>query len=240
MKQNLNVNNLNKKLDSLTIFKDLSISIPKNHITCILGPSGCGKTTLLNIISGIEKADSGTLDDFKKLTYSYVFQDARLLPWKSIRNNLEFVLRAKFTPSERSKIIDRYLEMVELTDFKDYYPGRLSGGMRQRASIARAFAYPSDVLIMDEPFKGLDIKTKKNISEKFLDLWNSDKRTVIFVTHDIEECLMIADKIIVLSKLPTKAIYESEIPIPHNERDLNDPEIVEVEKNINKVFFQTE
>ncbi len=237
MYTNLKIQNLNKRFDDLTVFDHLSMEIPKNKISCVLGPSGCGKTTLLNVISGIHKPESGELEDFKKLTFSFIFQDARLLPWKSIKNNLDFVLKSKYASEERQYIIDKYLDIVELRDFKDYYPDRLSGGMKQRAAIARAFAFPSDVLIMDEPFKGLDIKTKKNIINKFIQLWNSDKRTVIFVTHDLEECLQVADKIFVLSKLPTKVIYEDIINIPQDRRRLDNEKISVIEKKVKHIFL---
>ncbi len=237
MKQNLTITDLKKAYNNQIIFENLSLSIPLNQITCILGPSGCGKTTLLNIISGIEKADSGMLEDFKNFTFSYVFQDSRLLPWKSIQDNLEFVLRNKYTPEERVGIIGKYLDIVGLGAFKHYYPERLSGGMRQRASIARAFAYPSEILIMDEPFKGLDIKTKKHIMEKFIELWYGDKRTIICVTHDIEECLMIADKILVLTKPPARVSYEDIIEIPHDKRALDNFSLLCVKERIKEVFF---
>ncbi len=238
MKPNLTINNLQKIYNNKVVFQGLSISIPLNRVTCILGPSGCGKTTLLNLISGIEKADSGELDDFQNHTFSYVFQDSRLLPWKSIQENLEFVLKNKYVSSERTELIHKYLDMVGLGDFKNYYPERLSGGMRQRAAIARAFVYPSDILVMDEPFKGLDIKIKKYIMKKFLELWYEDQRTVIFVTHDIEECLMVADKILVLSHPPAKINYEGLIQIPHYERSLQDPKLLLIENKIKQVFFE--
>ncbi len=238
MKQNLTITDLKKTYHNHTIFENLSLSIPLNRITCILGPSGCGKTTLLNLISGIEKADSGILEDFKNLTFSYVFQDSRLLPWKSIRDNLEFVLKSKYTPEERTYITEKYLDIVGLGDFKNYYPERVSGGMRQRASIARAFAFPSEALIMDEPFKGLDIKTKKYIMEKFIELWHEDKRTVICVTHDIEESLMIADKIFVFSMPPAQISYEDTIETPQDKRNLKNPTLLSVEEKIRRVFFE--
>lgn len=238
MNTNLKIHNLNKKFDDLIVFDNLSMEIPKNKISCVLGPSGCGKTTMLNLISGIQEPQSGQLDDFKTLTFSFIFQDARLLPWKSIQNNLDFVLKSKYSVEERKDIINKYLDIVELLDFKDYYPHRLSGGMKQRAAIARAFAFPADVLIMDEPFKGLDIKTKKTIIDKFIQLWNQDKRTVIFVTHDLEECLQVADKIFVFSKLPTKVIYEDIIKIPQDKRKLNDVKLNDIEEKVKRIFFE--
>lgn len=238
MYTSLKIIDLNKRFNTLSVFDHLSMEIPMNKITCVLGPSGCGKTTLLNMISGIQKPDSGELLGFDKLTFSFIFQEARLLPWKTIEENLDYVLKSKYSLDERKHIIDKYMEIVELSEFKTYYPDRLSGGMRQRASIARAFAFPSDILIMDEPFKGLDIKTKKNIIHQFIKLWHNDKRTVIFVTHDLDECLQVADKIFVLSKLPTKVIYEDMIKIPQNDRQLKDEKILAIENNVKDIFFE--
>lgn len=238
MNTNLKIHNLSKQFDDIRVFDHLSMEIPKNKISCILGPSGCGKTTLLNLISGIQKPDGGQLDDFKNLTFSYIFQEARLLPWKSIKNNIDFVLKSKYSEEERSRIINQYLDVVELKEFQDYYPESLSGGMKQRVAVARAFAFPSHILIMDEPFKGLDIKTKQNIIEKFIQLWKQDKRTVIFVTHDLDECLQVADKVFVLSKLPSRVIYEDNIDIGQSERKTKNEKMLSIENKIKKIFFE--
>ena len=152
----LAIKSLNKSYADLNVFKNFKIQIPEKKITCILGPSGCGKTTLLNIIGGIIKADSGEFKGFEDNVVSYLFQEPRLLKWKTVWGNIEFVLKDIYSREKRNEILSRYLEMVDLKDFKDYYPDKLSGGMVQRVSIARAFIYPSDILLMDEPFKGLE------------------------------------------------------------------------------------
>lgn len=194
----LKIIKLKKTFFDVPIFKDFNIEINDKEITCILGPSGIGKTTLLNIMSGITDADSGEFPDFKHSTISYIFQEPRLLKWKTVHGNIAFVLRDKYSKKDINPLSDKYINMVGLTKFKYYYPDNLSGGMKQRVSIARAFAYPSDILIMDEPFKSLDFKLKKSLINSFLKLWEIDKRTVLFVTHDLDEAAYLGNTIFIL------------------------------------------
>jgi NitT/TauT family transport system ATP-binding protein len=204
MEEKLNISQLNKSYDDLTIFRDFTLSIPKNEITSILGPSGCGKTTLLDIIAGISTADSLLENDFTGLNFSYVFQEPRLLPWKTVYGNLEFVIRDHFPADRTRDIINTYLELVELREYSGFYPDSLSGGMKQRVSLARAFCYPSDVILMDEPFQSLDIKLRASLTERFLKLWEKEKRTTLFVTHHAEEALGIGKNVILLSQKPVE------------------------------------
>ncbi len=208
MEKELTIKNLYKTYGNLEIFRDFSIQFTQQRINCILGPSGCGKTTLLNIISGLTDAEKLEGELFNKHKISYVFQEPRLLPWKTAVENLVFTLRDTL-PEERlyAKAYE-YLELVELKDFAHYYPSRLSGGMKQRLSLARAFSYPSDIILMDEPFKALDIKLKKSLMEKFRRLWEKDRRTVIFVTHDVDEALSLGQKIMVFSGVPVRILNE--------------------------------
>ncbi|HRT90720.1 MAG TPA: ABC transporter ATP-binding protein, partial [Bacteroidales bacterium] len=215
----LEIRNLNKRYGSLEIFRDFSISFIEGTITCILGPSGCGKTTLLNIIGKIIPYESGTMAGFDGKVISYIFQDPRLLPWKNVRENIEFVLDRSMVPEQRKKITDRFIRLVELEDFARYYPSGLSGGMRQRVSIARAFAYPSDIILMDEPLKGLDLKLKLNLIQTFSHLWQEERRTVIFVTHDVDEALLLGNEIVVFSRAPVKVLTRREIGVPVAERE---------------------
>lgn len=197
------VKNISKYYGDLKVLEDISITFPKNKTTCILGPSGCGKTTLLNIISGIIEMDSGQIIGFKD-DISFVFQEDRLIEWKNINDNLEFVLKNRMDRKRIRVTIEKYLKMVNLEEYKYYYPRELSGGMRQKISILRAFAYPSQILIMDEPFKSLDINSKQLLIDFFKELKNIESRTCIIVTHDIEEALTLGDKIIILTEKPTK------------------------------------
>ncbi|MCT4606985.1 MAG: ABC transporter ATP-binding protein [Marinisporobacter sp.] len=232
----LRIQKLYKRYRELEIFNDFNITIPKNRVTCILGPSGCGKTTLLNIISGIVKVDAGEFLGFDGKVMGYLFQEPRLLPWKHVGENVEFILKDIYSKKERKKIVAEYLNIVNLQDFKDYYPKDLSGGMKQRVAIARAFAYPSDLLLMDEPFKGLDIKTKKLLIQAFVKLWMDDSRTVIFVTHNIEEALLLGDTIYLFSNSPVKIEKSFELNISKEKRDLQDKKMIHMMKKINEEF----
>jgi NitT/TauT family transport system ATP-binding protein len=194
------VRNLYKYFDGSLVLGNLNLDIEKDKITVITGPSGCGKTTLLNIISGIEKPDSGEIileDD----SISYIFQEDRLLPNLTVYRNIEFVLKSTMPPQEAKPIIERYLGLVRLTAARDKYPDQLSGGMKRRVAMARAFAYRSDLLIMDEPFKGLDDELKREILEEFLRVYRQDRRTVILVTHDKAEAEFLGDAVIDLPSI---------------------------------------
>ncbi|MDS1002756.1 ATP-binding cassette domain-containing protein [Clostridium sporogenes] len=183
--------NAYKSYGDKIIFKDLNLNFEKNKITAILAPSGYGKTTLLNIIAGLDKLDSGNFI-MKSQSISYMFQEDRLLPWLTVYENIAFVLKSNTFKYEMENIIDKYLELVKLKEYKDYTLDKLSGGMKRRVALARAFAYKSEVLIMDEPFKGIDLALKKEIISIFLKLWEKDKKTGIVVTHDINEAKLLA------------------------------------------------
>ncbi|MBV7273595.1 ABC transporter ATP-binding protein [Clostridium thailandense] len=188
------IKNLHKSYDNHKVLNNLSMDFIRNKITVITGPSGCGKTTLLNIISRIEKEDSGEIILNNK-DISYIFQEDRLIPHLTVYENIAFVLKSKMRKEEMKNIIDKYLAMVKLTEYKDKLPSKLSGGMKRRVAIARAFAYKSELLLMDEPFKGLDDKLKSEIIEYFLKIYKEDKRTVILVTHDMKEAELLGDVI---------------------------------------------
>ncbi|KOR23888.1 ABC transporter [Clostridium sp. L74] len=181
------------------IFKDLNLNFEKNRITAILAPSGYGKTTLLNIIAGLDKLDSGKFI-MKSQNLSYMFQEDRLLPWLTVYENIAFVLKSNTFKCEIESIINKYLDLVKLKEYKYYTLDKLSGGMKRRVALARAFAYKSEVLIMDEPFKGIDLALKKEIIFSFLKLWEKDKKTVIVVTHDINEAKLLAHNTYLLEK----------------------------------------
>ena len=224
---------INKGFAGLEVLKDLTMQEEENRIVCILGPSGAGKTTLLNIISGVIKADSGQISGFAGHRISYLFQEPRLLPWKTVRENIDFVLKDKLVRVEREQAIDRYLEMVELSQFASYYPGKLSGGMKQRVSIARAFAYPADILLMDEPFKGLDTQLKMSLIKSFIKLWTLDRRSVFFVTHDIQEAVLIGHVVYVLTDRPAQVKGRVINPILHEQRnDIGAPELQQIQQEI--------
>lgn len=232
----LEIKNLYKQFDEISLFRDFSLGFPEGTITCILGPSGCGKTTLLNVIGNILKPDSGVLTGFDRKIISYIFQDPRLLPWKTVEENIGFVLSRDLPDEERQKKVKQFIRLVELENFESYYPSKLSGGMRQRVSIARAFAYQSDIILMDEPLKGLDIKLKVNLIRTFSKIWQVDKRTVIFVTHDVDEALLLGNNIIVLSQPPARISASHKVDAPVENRSLDSDYIRELKKSLLKAL----
>ncbi|MHC1779889.1 MAG: ABC transporter ATP-binding protein [Bacteroidales bacterium] len=213
------IKDLNKKFDELILFKDFNVELEESTITCILGPSGCGKTTLLNIIGGITEPESGSLIGFDYKVFSYIFQEPRLLPWKTVRGNIEFVLDEGLSRHEKRRQALDLIRLVDLENFASYYPSQLSGGMRQRVSIARAFACHSDIILMDEPLSGLDSSLKQNMIKWFSGIWRADGRTVIFVTHNVDEALLLGNEVVVLSKAPVRIIAREKIAEPTGERN---------------------
>jgi len=228
----IEIKGLNKSFGEISLFRDFDITFPDGTITCILGPSGCGKTTLLNIIGNLCKPDSGILSGFDKSEISYIFQDPRLLPWKTVKENIKFVLPDSISEEEGEKLAGDFIRIVELEDFSDFYPAKLSGGMRQRVSIARAFAYPSDIILMDEPLKGLDLKLKLNLIRTFSRIWRSHKRTVVFVTHDVDEALLLGNEIIVFSRAPVHIEAREQISSPHQGRSLDSNQLKELKRKL--------
>ena len=227
----IKINNINKVYNDLVIFNDFSLSVPEGKISCILGPSGCGKTTLLNMIGGIVKQDKGNINFSNKTNISYIFQEPRLLPWKTVKGNIEFVVKG-LKNEKAPENIDQYLKMVGLSKFKDYFPASLSGGMKQRVSIARAFIYPSDLILMDEPLKTLDPKLKLNLMKIFLRIWQYDKRTVIFVTHDVDEALILGEDIFIFSKTPVNIKKQITNPLSLQEKTPDNATFFEHKKQI--------
>lgn len=197
----IQLKNISKSFKNIEVYRNFSLNLPENQISCILGPSGCGKTSLLNMIGGILEQDSGTIAGLKDKFLSFIFQEPRLLPWKTVKANLEFVLKDTSVKGNK-EIVERNLRIVGLQNFASFYPHQLSGGMKQRVAIARAFCYPSNIILMDEPLKTLDPKLKWNLMKTFLKLWREDQRTVIFVTHDVDEALVLGEEIYVFSKPP--------------------------------------
>jgi NitT/TauT family transport system ATP-binding protein len=189
-----------------------SFSVRHGEFVCILGPSGCGKSTLLNILGGLDDQYEGDASILGRPVHeqiangvrvAYVFQEPRLMPWRTVRSNIEFVLQAAgFASSEWKERIDNCLTLVELADFGDFYPLQLSGGMQQRASIARAFAIEPEVLLMDEPFSALDELTARRLRQQLLTIWSRFRSTVLFVTHNAFEATFLSDRILMMTKGP--------------------------------------
>ena len=195
--------------ESLIALQNVSLDIPVAKLTAILGPSGCGKTTLLKVIAGLIKPTSGTVKVRGKEIEgpgpdrALVFQDFALLPWATVLQNVGFGLRARGVPKkEREETSLHYIKEVGLLGFEDKYPHQLSGGMRQRTGLARALTINSDILLMDEPFSALDELMRRKLQEDLLNLLKVENKTVIFVTHSIEEAVYLADQVIILSGRP--------------------------------------
>jgi NitT/TauT family transport system ATP-binding protein len=216
------LNNITKRYVENIVFSNFNLNIDDNKITCILGKSGCGKTTLLNIIAHLTEYEGTT--DVENEKISYIFQNQRLLNNLTVEQNLQYVLKnCNLSQTEINEKIVEILKLVKLEDNAKMYPKQLSGGMAQRVSLARAFVYPSKILLMDEPFKGLDISLKKHIIEIFKNLYNAHKKTTVFVTHDIEEAMLLGDRIIILGDkgniLFDQAIFDRETQLLQELRD---------------------
>lgn len=200
----ISIKNINKKFNEKIIFKDFDINFYKNEVNCIIGKSGCGKSTLLNIISGIIPNDSENFETIEKYGVSYIFQDDRLIDWLTVGENIKLIVKKLYNKKKLDELCDKYLDLVGIKEYKNYYPQMLSGGLRQRVNIARAFIYPSKIVIMDEPFKSIDVINKKIIMNNLKKILEKEKRTVLFVTHDIDEALLLSDKIYVLGNSPVE------------------------------------
>jgi NitT/TauT family transport system ATP-binding protein len=197
--------NIVKNYGDKKVLGGIDIEIEEGKITAILGESGCGKSTLLNIIAGKIKDYSGEIifEREHEKGISYVFQEDTLIPWKTVYSNLEFVLKGKVEKSELDERIKKYLKIVNLEGSEKEFPNMLSGGMKRRVGIARAFAFPSNYMFMDEPFEFLDVKIKEEIVEDLIKLQESEKKTIILITHDIDTAITLGEKIVVLGEKPS-------------------------------------
>lgn len=222
--------------DSLSVLEDISISVHEGEFVCILGPSGCGKSTLLNVIAGFLRPSAGEvrIDDEKvdgpDPRRIFVFQERGVFPWLTVEENVGFGL-SKLSASERRERIAHYVQLVGLPGFEKAYPSELSGGMKQRLEVARALAVNPDVLLLDEPFGALDSITRLLMRSELLRIWEAEKKTILFVTHDIEESVQLADRVIVMSARPAEIRTVVEIDIPHP-RDLSSPRYLELRDRI--------
>lgn len=226
------LNRVRKSFGGLPVLDDVSLSLKDGSITVVLGPSGCGKTTLLNVLAGLTAVDSGERQGFEGLRFSYAFQEPRLLPWLSARENAAFALSGAMPREEALLRIDRFLDAAGLEEARDRRPGELSGGMKQRLSLVRAFAYPSEILLLDEAFTAVDLKTKLELMDVFLDLWKAERRTVVSVTHDVEEALYLADRILVLSQRPAHIMESLDIDLDRTQRAFGSATTMEAEARL--------
>ncbi len=212
------IKSLSKRYGDTLVLDGLSLELPKDAVSVVLGPSGCGKTSLLNILAGIDKDFEGSLDGFAGMRASYAFQEDRLLPWRSAKDNVALVLEASVGREEAKRLALDALRSVGLDSDADKLPGALSGGMRKRVALARAFAFPSELLLMDEPFSSLDLKTRIAIMDLFLTLRRASGKTALLVTHDVREAIYLGDRVYCLSDKPSRVRDSLELTLPRAAR----------------------
>jgi len=223
---------INKSYGTLEVLRTISFAVKQAEVCAILGPSGCGKTTLLNIISGMDGDYSGEVRGVHPKRTSYLFQEPRLLPWKTVLGNLEFIIPPEMDKSSWMSTIRHYLELVGLEEFSTYYPNALSGGMRQRVAVVRAFIFPADLVLMDEPFQALDLRIKLSLVSVFKALWQESRKTAIFVTHDVQEAMLLGDRIIVFSDRSSQVRKTIANPVLPEERSLGNEQMLKLERDL--------
>lgn len=221
---------------SIEVLDDINLEVRTGELVCILGPSGCGKSTLLNIVGGFLVPSLGSVAiDGEAVTGPdprriFVFQERGVFPWLTVEGNIGFGLFRE-TPQEKRDRIAHYVQLVGLRGFEQSYPRELSGGMKQRLEVARALAVDPDVLYLDEPFGALDSITRLQMRRELLRIWQAERKTILFVTHDIEESVQLADRVVVLSARPGRVQRIVDVNIPHP-RDLSDPRYIALRDQI--------
>jgi len=223
----------------MLVLNGVSFETREQGITVLLGPSGCGKSTLLNVIAGLEKLDRGEIefrasqDSTREPRLGYVFQDPRLLNWKRVEGNLTFALRGMKVPRrEWGQRLDKYLDLVGLSEFRRQYPLYLSGGMRQRIGLARALAVEPELLLMDEPFSKLDQLTSRKLRQDAVGICSRLKQTALLVTHDVEEAAYMGDRIVIFSARPARIVEVVDNPLALAERDFDDVNFIQFKKKL--------
>ncbi|HKL97207.1 MAG TPA: ABC transporter ATP-binding protein [Methanocorpusculum sp.] len=222
----------------VTALSHVNLEVHDGEFVCLLGPSGCGKTTLLRMIGGLDVPTSGTVSIDGKIVdgpspkMTMVFQEYSLYPWRTVAENVGFGLEMTGVPKEQRTIeVNKRLALVGLAGFADSYPFELSGGMRQRAAVARALATDPAVMLMDEPFGALDAQTRNKMQRELLQIWDETKKTILFVTHSVDEAVYLSDKIVILTPRPGRIheIYENPLPRP---RDRTGVEFARLRKDV--------
>mgnify|MGYP000628443641 CR=1 FL=1 len=231
----------------MTALNGVNLDIKENEFICVVGPSGCGKSTLLNIIAGLDTPTSGAVYiDGKKIEGTgtergVVFQQYALFPWLTVLKNVMFGLKLQGkSDAEAKEIAMKYIKMVQLEDFVNHYPKELSGGMKQRVAIARAYAVKPEVLLMDEPFGALDAQTRTQLQTELLKTWESERKTCFFITHDVEEAIILAQTVIIMSARPGRIrdIVKIDIPYPRTQETKMTKEFMELKNEIWSQVYQ--
>ena len=247
------VNNLTKHFvlkdqSRLDVIGGLNFEMEEGEFLSILGPSGCGKSTLLSILAGIEAPSGGEIEVSGRalaprnngIRLGFVFQQPRLLNWRSIRDNIRLPLEhGALSGEEQLNTAQRYLELVRLKGFENYFPLQLSGGMQQRAAIARALAIEPEVLLMDEPFSSLDELTARKMRAELIRIWRDTGKTIIFVTHDIFEAVYLSQKLLVVTERPARTYDRIDVDVGYP-RDYDDDRLFEIAKKVSRLFLKME
>jgi NitT/TauT family transport system ATP-binding protein len=232
------------RASSYEVLNGVNLKIKEGEFVTIVGPSGCGKSTLLNIIAGLDRPDSGSViirgavasNDTALTKRIMIFQEGALFPWLNVQDNVEFGLNIAKMPKEKSgQVADNYIEMVGLSKFSESFVHQLSGGMKQRVAIARALAIEPEVLLMDEPFAALDVQTRNLLHEELVGIHKTTGKTILFVTHNINEAILLGDRVIILSSVLKNIKKEFRIDLPQP-RDPESPELYEIKKQILREF----
>jgi NitT/TauT family transport system ATP-binding protein len=221
MAPKLAVSHLNKSFGDLDALRDINLGVERGEFICVVGPSGCGKTTFLRIVAGLERATSGEVSLDGRIVREpgtdrgFVFQNDSLLPWRTVFANaiIGREVAGKIGPADRKRTIE-LLKLVGLEGFENYHPRQLSGGMRQRVNLARALAIDPEILLMDEPFAALDAQTREIMQAELLRIWERGQKTVLFVTHQIDEAVFLSDRVLVFARRPGRVQAEIKISLP--------------------------
>ena len=220
------------------VLKDVSFEIEEGQFVCLLGPSGCGKTTTLTIVAGFQKPTEGIIEVNGNVVTkpgpdrAFMFQNYALFPWLKVGENIEYPMKKMKVPKEeRKKKLKELLEMAQLTKYENYYIHEISGGMKQRVGIARALANNPHILLMDEPFGALDSQTRNQMQTELLRIQDETEKTIVFITHSVDESVFLADRILILSARPGHIVKEYNIDLPRP-RDRGDPKFIEIRKSI--------
>ncbi|MBP2660479.1 MAG: cmpD 4 [Firmicutes bacterium] len=231
------VNNDFGKKTKLMVLDDFNLQVREGEFLSILGPSGCGKSTFLNMLAGLDKQDGGQIlidgepVSDRSFDRGMVFQGYALFPWRTVLENVEIGLQIRgLEKKEREEIARYYLTMVGLTAFANRYPHQLSGGMKQRVAIARVLAYQPDIMLMDEPFAALDAQTRETLQLELIRIWEADKKTIVFITHSIDEAILLSDRVAVMTARPgrVKEIIDVSLPRPRSEEIRNSSEFAQI------------
>lgn len=236
------VNNLAKQFGELRVLDNINFTVGNGEFLCIVGPTGCGKTTFLNVLSKLLPPTEGNIfidgqvANPKTHNISFVFQEPSCMPWRTVKENVQYGMEIKkFPKKEMENRLEKTLKLVGLDSCADLYPNQISSSMEQRVAVARAFAVNPDLLLMDEPYGQLDLKLRYYLEDELIRIWNEFKNTVIFVTHNIEEAVYLAERVLVLSNKPTTIKAEIKVDLPRPRNPVA-PDFVEIRKQVTELI----